>query len=794
MTQINSVIMAAGGMDAYSSDIPHLLNCFSGVQKVIQRKHALEGKNLNVTPHYPFLQDTTTMRVEIKCDPDVFEYIQMNHGSELQVLLEENNIQIEISKDSQTKAIVVSSVGNNKDCDRSWEERVNNLESFLQSFQRSQLDIPSEIFDEIENRWGKCESTEESSDFLVSFDIHRRIVKIIGKTSHVENEVTKMKELIQTVQKDTELMKTVVQVVEDDIPTSRLKLLDMSGICERLRDKHRHLNIAVDSNGQKLALKGPRSLLQDVKIEMFTFISKIVERTVELPEKLINVLKSPPVSSFLQDLLKQHAICAVVLYGQGQSSNEVKVVGIDSSTAKKAENVLQDATLERSYHLKPENLQLLGSGLWRDFQTSVASRSMVEITVDSTSSTIWVCGISKDVQECFEEVKAFLEKNTVLSTIVPAEHGITKFIFGVWKSKVEAIQEELVDCSIDMRVSVDSEGIEVSGTSEGLKKCLPQVKDLINAVLKDSLPIDRPGMKKYFLKGKGSIVIKATEQKHHCIVLPLEHSDNEETLAHGTMRTKAEDDMGQEPVCSYLTNEEKKISVIKGDITKDYVDAIVNAANGELNHIGGLAAGIVRAGGKEIQDECKDYVRQHGPLLEGQIMVSTAGRLPCHKVIHAVGPKWDSMADKRVKEGDPTAQERYLRFAITNSMKEAKDCRSIAIPAVSSGVFGFPRGLCAKVILDAVLDFCRENPHCKLSDIHLINNDDTTVGAFAEEVRKRFSGERKFKEQVNRGPTAFGHGAKTKDGVWGITKIPRSLITQGIRIIVKVGDLAQEQV
>ena len=175
-------------------------------------------------------------------------------------------------------------------------------------------------------------------------------------------------------------------------------------------------------------------------------------------------------------------------------------------------------------------------------------------------------------------------------------------------------------------------------------------------------------------------------------------------------------------------------------------------------------------------------------------MVSTSGRLPCRKVIHAVGPKWDSMADKRVKDGDLTTQERYLKFAITNSMKEAKDCRSIAIPGVSSGVFGFPRDLCANVILDAVLDFCRENSYCKLSEIHLINNDDMTVSAFADELRKRFAGERQFKEQVNRGPTALGLRAKTKEGGWEITKSPRSLTTQSIRIVVKVGDLAQEQV
>ena len=769
-----------------------LFFCFSGVQNVIQKNHSLEGKQLTVMPHYPFLQDTTAKKTEMNFDPDVLYYIQMNHERELEMVLGEFKVQVELSKDSQN--ITVSPSDNKKDSGQSWEERVGHLESFLQSFKKTQLDIASEIFDEIAQRWKKQSSIQGPCNFLLSFDDHRRLVQIIGKVTYVEKEEQKLQELIQAVKEDTELMKSVVQVVEDNIPKERLTLLEMSGICERLRDKHRHLSIAVDRNGQKLCLKGPRSVLQDVRVELFTFISKMIEQTIELPAKVLNVLKRPQVSRFIQDLLKQKGIQAVVLYDQGQSSNEGKVVGVDLRNTKEAKNLLQDAIQEKSHHLSVENTQVLQSHIWKDFQSSVAQRFKVGVTVDKNSGTVWVSGITEDVQKCFKEVETFLETNTIVHDMIPIEHGTTRFLSEVWKTRLDGIKTELAHCSIDMRVAADGEGIEVSGTNEGLKKCLPQLRALINAVQTDSVPIDKPGMRKFFLQGKGPILLKATEEKHHCIILPSER-DKEKTLASDTVVEEDEVGSASELICSYVTKEKKKISLFKGDITKERVDAIVNAANGDLNHIGGLAAAIVRAGGKEIQDKCTAFVRDNGPLLEGQTMVTTAGKLPCKQVIHAVGPKWDSTADKMLKESKTTKQERYLKYAVISSLKEAAKLTSIAIPAVSSGVFGVPRNLCAKVILDAVLDFCEETPHCRLSEIHLINNDDPTVTAFAEEMRTRFAKERNFKEPKSRRPaSAVGLGANSRASGVKMTRTPRSLTTQGIRITVKVGDLAKEQV
>ena len=754
--------------------------------------HTLEGQNLEVKPHYPFFEDKTTKKKEIPFDPEVFDYIRMSHEHELEKVLKEHEVLAELSRDSPSSIITISPSGKGKkDSDQSWKEKTEMLERFLHSFKKEEIPIDSEIFEEIARRWHEHNSSQGPANFVVSFDDHRRIALFVGKEAYVDQEQHKLQGLIHEVKEDAELMKSVVDVTETNIPKPRLVLLEMSGLCQVLSDKHRHLSISVDSDSQKLCLKGPRKLLQEVKLELFTFTSKVVEQTTELPINVINVLKRPDVSGFIQDLLREKSIQAVVLFDQSKSSNEVQVVGVDSRNTKAAENELQSIIGEKSHHLTPENAQVLGTRKWKDLQSSLTSRLKVGITVDNHASNIWVCGIAKDTEESYHEVKTFLDINTILHTTVQAEEGSAKFISTVWKDKLDGIKRELSSCSIDMRVTADCKGIEVSGTAEGLEKCLPRLHEVINDIKKVSVPVDKPGMKKFFSGDKGPIFLKLVEDKNNCVILTTGRNE-EEAVANS--ETQEEARSTEEFVCSYPTKEGKTISVMKGDITKDHVDAIVNAANGDLKHIGGLAAAIVKAGGKKIQDECDDYVIANGPLLEGHTHVTTAGMLPCKIVIHAYGPRWNSEADRVRRNEEETKQERYLRSAIASSLEKAKHLRSIAIPAVSSGVFGFPRDLCAEVILNTVLEFCKENPSCMLSEIHLINNDDATVKVFADELRGRFGTERNFADHKSSKRTTSMAGAVSRAKGMAMTGIPRSFTTQGIRITVKRGDLAKEQV
>ena len=144
----------------------------------------------------------------------------------------------------------------------------------------------------------------------------------------------------------------------------------------------------------------------------------------------------------------------------------------------------------------------------------------------------------------------------------------------------------------------------------------------------------------------------------------------------------------------------KILRLVKGDITERNVDAIVNAANSYLKHGGGVAAAIVKKGGAIIQQESDKIVASKGPVPVGTAVASTAGKLPCKAVIHAVGP--------RMGEGD---EDYKLRKAVRSSLVLASEIgfRSISMPAISSGIFGFPKDRCAKILIEESKTFLQGN-------------------------------------------------------------------------------------
>jgi O-acetyl-ADP-ribose deacetylase (regulator of RNase III) len=163
------------------------------------------------------------------------------------------------------------------------------------------------------------------------------------------------------------------------------------------------------------------------------------------------------------------------------------------------------------------------------------------------------------------------------------------------------------------------------------------------------------------------------------------------------------------------------LQIVQGDLTQESVDAIVNAANQVLQHGGGVAGAIVRRGGAEIQAESDAWVRQHGPVTHAEPACTTAGALPCRYVIHAVGPVWG--------EGD---EDRKLAAAVTGSLRLADrlGLASIALPAISTGIFGFPKERAAALILSAIRDYFQGQADSGLKQVRLTLFDQEMVQTF----------------------------------------------------------------
>jgi len=179
--------------------------------------------------------------------------------------------------------------------------------------------------------------------------------------------------------------------------------------------------------------------------------------------------------------------------------------------------------------------------------------------------------------------------------------------------------------------------------------------------------------------------------------------------------------MSEDIIMKFSVPENEKINIIlkRGDITDQRTDAIVNAANSHLQHGGGVAGAIVRKGGYSIQEESNRI----GYVKVGHSVLTGAGTLPAKKVIHTVGPRWG--------EGDEINK---LSSAVYNSLKLADENNlyTISFPAVSSGIFGFPKNKCAEVMLTSVKKYLKENPDTKLKDIIFCIIDDLTIKIFKD--------------------------------------------------------------
>ena len=163
-----------------------------------------------------------------------------------------------------------------------------------------------------------------------------------------------------------------------------------------------------------------------------------------------------------------------------------------------------------------------------------------------------------------------------------------------------------------------------------------------------------------------------------------------------------------------------------GDITKEKVDAIVNAANSRLLGGGGVDGAIHRAAGPSLLEEC----RKIGWCEPGDAVVTGAGRLSAKYVIHTVGPIW---------RGGTRNEEKILASAYMNSLKRAMEvgARTVAFPAISTGAYGYPLNQAAKVSLCAIKKFVEEYPDM-FDEIRLVLFGDNTFKAFESAMKRCF--------------------------------------------------------
>ena len=166
-----------------------------------------------------------------------------------------------------------------------------------------------------------------------------------------------------------------------------------------------------------------------------------------------------------------------------------------------------------------------------------------------------------------------------------------------------------------------------------------------------------------------------------------------------------------------------RIILIRGDITEQETQAIVNAANPGLMGGGGVDGAIHRKGGPNILKECKMIRQRPDGLPTGKAVITTGGELDAKKVIHTVGPVW---------HGGNSKEPQLLAEAYKSSLKIAIDngIRTISFPSISTGAYGYPVEKASRVALRAVIEFLKENPG--IGEVRFILHSDHDMKTYEE--------------------------------------------------------------
>ncbi len=170
------------------------------------------------------------------------------------------------------------------------------------------------------------------------------------------------------------------------------------------------------------------------------------------------------------------------------------------------------------------------------------------------------------------------------------------------------------------------------------------------------------------------------------------------------------------------------LTLCRGDITKQTVDVIVNAANSSLLGGGGVDGAIHRTGGPDILAQCREIVARQGGCKTGEAVITDAGKMPCSRVIHTVGPVWNGGT-----HGENVLLERAYSNSLTLAAKEG--LRKVAFPSISTGAYRFPIDRAALIALGTLARVIKEKPEA-FTEVRMVLFSEGDLGKYSDALQQ----------------------------------------------------------
>ncbi|XP_016340067.1 poly [ADP-ribose] polymerase 14-like isoform X4 [Sinocyclocheilus anshuiensis] len=580
--------------------------------------------------------------------------------------------------------------------------------------------------------WTKVESSVKEvvkDQVFTDLDASKGVLTLAGMTHEITGLKPIMEKILESATNQIEReKKSVTEYLE--ISPAVYTLLERDDL-KSATAVSPHLHIHYNKQMNRLDLSG-------LHTEILMFKNWALEKKINMKQKplqidhsILEFLRSVDCDEMSTDLFISHGITAVYTIENG----DVVVIGSTEKALAEAEKrvnavlTTKDLTVEDQGVLQLPEWHDLKKQLQELFSTS--KKTSVIIHLSKQRDKVMVTGFREPVMEVSQDLGCFIEKHTrIEETVRVKSHATVEFI----KDRKLQDWQQFIK-SDEVKVSFDPKRpwIKLSGERTFVHPVLTFFNSLADGLYTDTLIIKKAGAKKYFMEQGKMMFSVLLKEKRFVVVLQEDDilEEEEDQFAVGSFG-----DIGQVS-CEVKMPGGVTVTVRKADICKLHDDAVVNAANEDLKHIGGLALALLQASGPSLQQNCDLHTKANGPLKTGDAIITAAGRLPCKYVVHAVGP--------RFSDSDRHTTIQHLRRAVRESLNQAssRNCSSIAIPVISSGIFGCPLDLCTESVAKEVCEYIEYHSHrgsnSTLTEIHLVDNNGNTVNAMTKAVRKEFA-------------------------------------------------------
>ena len=586
------------------------------------------------------------------------------------------------------------------------------VKEFQESFEEETIKVPPGVADKV---YPVIIANTNNPEVNISIS-HSGDVVLVGKRVEVENLKTTVHGIVY---------QNLDTVVNEALPPPVLVYIKKCSV-QKLENSHRVL-LKLDIQNESLQISGTSASCDSALKEIRSLTPAVID--VRLGEEGVALLATPTGRSLLYSKIGQHPVGhyftgpdGSVVQGEMAKVSKLHLVAEKHRDAIGVAQQLQDTIAVDAHPVPKEFFSQLQSPNWDTTRRPLETNFVAHLIPKKDQKCIVIACDRQHMNSIKERLQAFCNKECYRQDVITLERGEWEYLEKYSKDWTRlAFDMEKNDVKIGIPSSEDkTPSITLNGEATPVRVFSDKIRGILGTIAKEKKEISRPGIAKHFLSASGKHQLKGIGSDHNAVVhlTTLDEQNREEHIIRSSSSHRK--------LCTGTTGR-GVVKIMFGDLTEFHVDVIVNAANEHLNHSGGIAGVISRKGGPDIQADSHRYTSQHGPLNVGEVvLLKSVGSLPCKAIVHAVGPRW---------RGGRSDEEALLVKAVRESLKAAKEYRSIGFPAISSGIFGMPVDVCARAMMKGAVEFFKDIPYSNLSEVTIMLFEDKSVQSFLTAAR-----------------------------------------------------------